>query len=310
MRSLFGMNQPQENQFTSVDFEKIINMDLPEREFILSPWLSTQGIAMIYAPRGVGKTHVSLGIAYAVATGQSYLTWEAPRPTGVLFIDGEMQANLLKERLELIAASHTYRPESGKLRFITPDLQPIGMPDLASIEGQMAIDQHIDESIGLVIVDNLSTLMRSGKENEAESWLPVQNWALRHRAQGRTVLFIHHSGKGGQQRGTSRREDVLDAVIALKHPIGYTADQGACFEVHFEKSRGIFGDDVAPFIAKLITDEENQRWDVDYLDNSNYEKTVSLLKDGISQADIAKELDLNKSTISRYSKKAKESGRV
>jgi len=63
------------------------------------------------------------------------------------------------------------------------------------------------------------------------------------------VPFIHHSGKGGEQRGTSRREDVLDTVIALKRPADYSPEQGACFEVHYEKSRGIFGDDVAPFKA-------------------------------------------------------------
>src|SRR5262249_29732034 len=104
----------------------------------------------------------------------------------------------------------------------------------------------------LIIVDNLSTLCRGLRENEADSWGPVQEWALRLRAAGKSVLFIHHAGKGGAQRGTSRKEDVLDTVISLRRPLDYDASQGARFEVHFTKSRGFFGDEASPFEAWLI----------------------------------------------------------
>lgn len=39
-------------------------IELPEREDLLSPWMQTQSLSMIYAWRGVGKTHVALGISY------------------------------------------------------------------------------------------------------------------------------------------------------------------------------------------------------------------------------------------------------
>ena len=38
---------------------------------------------------------------------------------------------------------------------------------------------------------------------------------------------MHHAGKGGAQRGTSRREDVLDTVIALRQPQDYQSGEGA-----------------------------------------------------------------------------------
>ena len=41
----------------------------------------------------------------------------------------------------------------------------------------------------------------------------------------------------GRQRGTSRREDALDTVIALRRPDDYSPEHGARFEVHFEKLR-------------------------------------------------------------------------
>jgi hypothetical protein len=101
------------------------------------------------------------------------------------------------------------------LKLVTPDLQEAGMLNLGEEEDQDQLDAYLT-GIDLIIADNISTLCRTGKENEAEGWLPVQGWALRQRAQGRSVLFIHHSGKGGAQRGTSKREDVLDTVISLK----------------------------------------------------------------------------------------------
>ena len=73
----------------------------------------------------------------------------------------------------------------------------------------------------VVLFDNVSTLFRTGQENEAESWAPVQNWLLKLRREGRTVVIIHHSNKAKAQRGTSKREDVLDTVLNLRAPSDY-----------------------------------------------------------------------------------------
>ena len=123
-------------------------------------------------------------------------------------------------------------------------------PDLSTPEGQKVIEPYLDDS-ELVIVDNLSTLCRSGKENEAESWGCIQAWALQQRRKGRSVLFVHHAGKGGEQRGTSRREDVLDTVIRLANPEDYEPTDGARFVVSFTKSRGFHGEEADAFEAKL-----------------------------------------------------------
>ena len=64
--------------------------------------------------------------------------------------------------------------------------------------------------------------------------VPMQNWLLKLRRQGIAVLLIHHAGTNGRQRRTSRREDALDTVIALRRPDDYSPEQGARFEVHFE----------------------------------------------------------------------------
>jgi putative DNA primase/helicase len=89
-------------------------------------------------------------------------------------------------------------------------------------------------------------LCRGGKENESESWAPIQEWILSLRRRGISVLFVHHAGKGGAQRGTSKREDVLDTVIVLRHPDNYSPSDGARFEVHLDKARGVYGEQAQP----------------------------------------------------------------
>lgn len=123
-----------------------------------------------------------------------------------------MPAATIQERLSKIAqASEKQLLDPSFLGLITPDLQEAGIRDLSTYEGQSDINQYL-EDFDVLILDNLSTLVRSGNENEAESWVAVQEWVLTLRKAGKSVIFIHHAGKGGQQRGTSKKEDVLDTV--------------------------------------------------------------------------------------------------
>jgi len=292
-----------ELSYSVISLANFLALELPPRENILSPWLPRQGLAMVHSKRGLGKTFAALNVAYAVASGGSFLRWQAPRPAGVLFIDGEMPANVIQRRLAEIVRYNELEPQRPFL-YMTPDLQSQGMPDLGTVAGQEAVNKHITEDIELIIIDNISTLSRYGKENEAASWLPLQEWALKLRARGKSVLFIHHSGKGGLQRGTSKREDILDTVISLRHALDYEPSQGACFEVHFEKSRGIYGKDVEPFEARL----EDGLWTTKSIRASSLEKVIRLTKEGYSQKEISEEIGKNKGYISRLIKQAREKG--
>lgn len=283
----------------------------PPREQLLSPWLLSQSLSMIYAPRGIGKTHVSLGITHALGTGGTFLGWRAKDPIDVLFVDGEMPGNDLRHRWERIIASTGQQDIAGRVQFMTPDLQKHGvMPNLFTPAGQEAITQAA-ESARVIVLDNISSLVRGGKENEGESWQPVAEWALRMRSSGRSVLFIHHAGKTGQQRGTSRREDLLDTVISLRRPSDYMPDQGARFEVHFEKARALYGEDVTPVEAALSTlPDGRQEWTLRQVSDSSEEQMIDLAGLGLSAREIGAELGVNHSTVVRRLKAAREDGRL
>src|SRR5258708_37291074 len=90
---------------------ELIAANLQGRELILDPILASDSLALLYGPRGLGKTFVALGIAWAVAGGGSFLGWRAERPRRVLYVDGEVAAVDMQERLRL------FRPAPPPLQF-------------------------------------------------------------------------------------------------------------------------------------------------------------------------------------------------
>ena len=56
-----------------LDGAQLLTANFPPRDLMLAPWLPDKGLAMIFAPRGVGKTWIALSIAHAIASGgESY----------------------------------------------------------------------------------------------------------------------------------------------------------------------------------------------------------------------------------------------
>lgn len=297
-----------EGRLKAYPLDEFLGLPVSEREMLLYPIIPRKGLVMLSAWRGIGKTHFALGIAYAISSGASFLKWKAEKPARVLLIDGEMPAGALQERLARIVSDGESAPQADHLKILAADCQEFGIPDLSSTEGQQAVEEYVGDA-DLIILDNLSTLCRSGKENESESWLPVQEWLLSLRRRGKTVLIIHHNGKNGLQRGTSRREDVLDTVISLTRPSDYKAEQGARVEVHYEKARGLFGEDVLPFEALLKTEGDKSWWEIKELENSDMKLVIELTRNSrLGQREIAKRTGISRSKVNRLVAKAKETG--
>ena len=284
----------------------LLETDFKPEELIVAPWLPTQGLGMIHARPGVGKTFLAIGIAFAVAAGGKFLKWEAPQPRSVLYIDGEMAGDDIKKRYEKIVVEHGFALPSKALEIITPDINTDILPDIGTKAGQKIVEAEITDECELIILDNLSCLQRTGIENDAGGWTVMQEWLLHLKSIGKAVLLIHHSGKGFSQRGTSKREDFLNTILTLKRNPAYEFEEGARFEVHYEKARSVYGAAARPFEARL--DIVEGVWTMKDLKIVTYEQVVKMLNEGYKQVDIARALEKSGGLISRYVKRAKEKG--
>ena len=123
------------------------------------------------------------------------------------------------------------------------------------------------------------------RENDSDAWSPIQQWLLQLRRRGLSVLNVHHAGKTGGQRGSADKftqsayadcyagiavnprfrgdRACADRVnlsaagrarhLVLPAPAERPQRDGGRFEVHIEKARGIRGELVLPFEARLET---------------------------------------------------------
>lgn len=292
----------------AISMEEFLLSTLPERDYLLHPVIPEQGIVMLVAKRGIGKTFTALHMSLSVAGGLSLFNWHAPKARRVLYVDGEMPAISMQERLAALATGMAAPPHAMQnFSIITPDIQSRPMPDLATTYGQQVLEPFL-AGVDLLVLDNLATLCRTGKENESQSWTPMQTWLLDLRRRGMAVLLVHHAGKSGDQRGTSAREDIMDTVISLRRPTTYSVAEGARFEVHLTKARGIVGEDAMPFEVHLRSEGNQLIWDVNELVNVQAEQLKQLLAEGFSIRDCADEMGVSKSVVHRLKKKLEEGG--
>ena len=294
-----------------VGFNDFLSLDIPAREMLLNPILPERSLAMLYAPRGVGKTLLSLSIGLAVAGGAPLLRWSAPRQRRVLYVDGEMPLVSLQERLRAISMGFSDGIPNDAFRILAADQIESGI-NLGSDEGQRSLNPLLHD-VDLLILDNLSTLCTTGSEIASDAWVPMQNWLLHLRRQGVAVLLIHHAGTNGRQRGTSRREDALDTVIALRRPDDYSPEQGARFEVHFEKLRNrVDSAGTIPFEVSIETitagPQEGIRWCSRDLTPPMLKRVTELFVEGLTVREVAATLRISKSEAGRLRLRALADG--
>ena len=53
----------------AVGINDFLNLEIPAREMLLDPILPERSLAMLYAPRGLGKSWLALSMGLAVASG-------------------------------------------------------------------------------------------------------------------------------------------------------------------------------------------------------------------------------------------------
>jgi putative DNA primase/helicase len=268
---------------------------------LLSPILPERSLAMLYAPRGIGKSWLGLSIGLAVASGQPLLRWSVPKPRRVLYVDGEMPMASLQDRLRSISIGFDGNIPNENFRILAADHAERGI-NLSSDEGQRSLDPLL-VGVDLLIVDNLSTLSTSS-ESASDAWVPMQNWLLKLRREGIAVLLVHHAGVNGRQRGTSRREDALDTVIALRRPEDYSPEQVARFEIHFEKLRNrVEGIGASSFEATLEPSVADGIEGIKWLDRDLVppilKQAASLFAEGATVREVAARLRISKSEAGR-----------
>ncbi|MCK6683122.1 MAG: AAA family ATPase [Thermoanaerobaculia bacterium] len=301
-------------KFRAASVEEFLQRDFPAKEELLSPWLHRGGTALIFARRGIGKTWFVQTLSCSLASARPVFRqhpnrpapalWHAKRPVTVFHLDGEMTGRDLKERFAHLIAANGFNT-AGRLKVLASDtFDDPPFPSLSRVEGRATVEALAADS-EVLILDNISTLFPGLDENDAQSWDPIQDWLLRLRRAGKTVILVHHANKSGGQRGTSKREDVNTITIELEEPNDFIPEEGARFGVIFKKNRGLMGEIVRPFEVRLHP--ETYLWEASTPKDDIDEEILKLDRKGLSTHEIAAKIKLHQSNVSRRLKRLQTS---
>jgi hypothetical protein len=279
---------------------------LQPRQPLLGDWFKEGDLGFIYAFRGVGKTWFALLIAKALSKGTKVGPWQAYARTKVLYLDGEMPADLMRDRDQGLG-----RGAGGMdVEFLNHEIlfdRTNQVLNITRPEVQSAITQRcIREKVKVVIIDNLSTLASGMKENDSFEWEQVNNWLLQFRRHKIAVILVHHAGRSGEARGTSKREDATFWVIALDDAKKQTDDKrGARFISRFTKPSRNTQEEIPAYEWHVMTDCITGEISVACKLAQSMDVFRRCIEEGVTDCtQLAEELKVSKGQVSKWAKKA------
>ena len=140
-----------------------------------------------------------------------------------MYIDGEMPAETMKERIE--AAAAIYGDEVKLYAYNRDDLGPDAMPPLNKPEGQTWLWREIEAVKPDVIIFDSMMCLLVGPLSEEETWAPCLPLIRQLSARRIAQVWLNHTGHDATRSfGTKTKEWEFDGVILLsKHPTDDTA---------------------------------------------------------------------------------------
>jgi len=286
-----------------MELDDFMVLKMPEIKMIMSPWLSYGSTHMVYAPRGAGKTFFSMSIGLAAAHGTDFGEWEMKESVNVMYVDGEMLPQHMQKRANSLKCNLNGKEKNWYILSSGLNLQNGGSAiNIAKTYWQDYISQEVKtKDIKLLFLDNIAALTPGIEENESSSWDIIASWFVKVKQTGCAIILVHHAGKGGQQRGTSAREDALDTVIALK-PNTSDSTVGVDVDIIFEKSRHIAGSAVASLNFKLKSDpgSNDVYWDIGSPGVSKRNSAIRMMVEGKPYREIAEAVGVSKSMLTKY----------
>jgi hypothetical protein len=306
------------NPAVVVSFRSLLEMDLPPLKFLFEPLLTEGGTGEIWGWRGTGKSFIATEMGMELALGKPLMfpnsapgggNWPISRAYRVFYVYAEMHASQIKQRAIQIAKGHDLPlPPHEGFGLLSKDFQKKWRPRIKEATNRKYIEDHVfGGGYELLILDNLSTLWPAAQEGEGERTAVLSDWFADFNQRGVSVIYLHHAGKSGDQRGGSEKEDMLDFVISLINPPGYKRHQQLCVDLEITKIRGECrrASWLAPFEISLHVDEAGAtQWTIRPSEHAKFRACFEHFANGMKPGtDLASEIQSHRSSTYRWHKK-------
>ena len=287
---------------------ELANLAIPPRTPLCGEWLKSGDLGFIFAARGIGKSWLAMYLAKGLANKTDVGPWKTHQAARVLYLDGEMPPEDLRERARLLG------PPTKNLIYGNHEIlfqRKAKVMNLADYTFQERILSYcLANHFDVLFADNLSTLSFGVDENKALDWELILPWLLTLRRNHITVVIIHHAGRNNQMRGSSKREDPAFWILRLDEDPSAEDQLGARFISRFTKWRNASAFPTS-YRWQFVPDEAAGDIDIRFKTVTPLMSFLHWVDQGLETcSDIAAEMDVSRGYISQLAKQALKLGRI
>lgn len=271
-----------------------------ERQMVLSPILRGGDIVWLYGDPKSCKTWLGLSMAYAVAKGNLEIgKWTSEEPKKVLYVDGEMLADDLTNRIKMIAKGQGHSWEEMPFHVICAKATETGSINVLEEEIQNQVLSMVQRSkIDMIVLDNVHCLT-DNKVNEIRQLI---TWLFGLARMGVAVLVLDHTNSEGKLQGSASKNRMASLTVKVE-----TDERNAeQVEVSFPAARNLHGEDALSLKLENVFGKDSFR--VEVVEEPETEEIMTermqqiatamfLRENEVPLAEIASQLGIGRSTV-------------
>lgn len=199
-------------EFKVVSVEDLLNEEVSEFPYLVDKLVPERAITSITADSGKGKSLIALKIAGCVASGDRLFGEFNTKKTKVLYVDQEMDKDLVTGRVQAIIGKQAGIKPS--IDFLIEQFWEIDKDE----DFEFMKEYIIKNGCGLIILDTLSTVHGKDENSSTEMREINQRMLKLINETGVTIIYLHHHRKlsKGEKYGqsTSRGSTEIIAKVA------------------------------------------------------------------------------------------------
>lgn len=302
MDSVFDETQDKERiDFGMVRGDYFLNLEIPEQEEILSPFLKVGSIVWISSNPSSLKTYFTLGLCSSIVKGERFGRWDVKREgVKVLYIDGELPEKMFQERVKQMNLD---RKENFYVlsKSMCPDVLRNQFYLINDRFREYVLDMCKRERIDLVVFDNISSLTMGIDENSKKDFDLISHYFMELRHNDISVIVIEHNNKKGVMRGSSSKLDTPDVSIRIERN-DMDKDE---ITISFVKYRYKLDDRIKGKIRFVMMCDENNHISWKEVEGNTLDRDKQILMmicEGKTQKEIGDRFCIDRSSVSHIKK--------
>jgi hypothetical protein len=194
------------------------------RPVLCDPWLRSGSISQVVGYSGHGKSLFTLAACWNMGvprTDKTFGPFDIPGPVRTLYLDYENSTDTLSDRMGQMLSSYGDPGENLQIwsqSALAQQTGPVNLLTDAGVDTMRRMVEAMDPE--LVVIDTIRSAFEGMKENDAHEWARFNRIVQNLRAEGRTVVAVHHANKPsdsglGREAGSTNQLTALEVQLRI-----------------------------------------------------------------------------------------------